>query len=160
MSQYCEECGTELIKKEHEEGIYPYCASCLQYKYPHFSVAMSTMILKPSKDRLLLIKQGGAGDILTAGYVSLGESVEATVIREVAEELGLLVTDTRFLGSRYYESSNTLMVNFITVVASEEYVLKIDEVDQATWFTFSQVKEAIRFSSLAEQFLLSYLGEF
>ncbi|WP_314063576.1 hypothetical protein [uncultured Vagococcus sp.] len=72
MNQYCDECGAMLIKKEHEEGIYLYCTSCQQYKSPHFSAAMRTMIHNPSKDRLLLIKQGGVGDILTAGYVSPG----------------------------------------------------------------------------------------
>lgn len=118
------------------------------------------MILNPSKDRLLLIQQGGkAGYILTAGYVSLGEAVEETVVREVQEELSLLVTETRFLRSRYYEPSNTLMMNFISVVDSEHYSLKLDEVDLATWFTFSEAKKAIRPNSLAEQFLLGYLDE-
>lgn len=36
MNQYCDECGAKLIKKEHEEGIYPYCTSCQQYKPPIF----------------------------------------------------------------------------------------------------------------------------
>ncbi|WP_314063574.1 hypothetical protein [uncultured Vagococcus sp.] len=39
------------------------------------------------------------------------------VIREVAEELGLLVTDTCFFRCRYYEPSNTLMMDFISAVA-------------------------------------------
>lgn len=160
MSHYCDTCGTELVEKDHEEGVFPYCSACQVYKYPHFSVAMSTILLNPEQDRLLLIKQGGKeGYILTAGYVSLGESVEETVVREVQEELGLSVTESRFLRSRYYEPSKTLMMNFVSVVASEDYVLKVDEVDQADWFSFCEAKKAIRSNSLAEQFLLSYLQE-
>lgn len=158
--KYCDSCGTSVVIREHEEGPLPYCSSCQQFKFPTFSVAMSTMILNPQKDRLLLLKQGGRHEyILTAGYVSLGESVEETVVREVQEELSLEVVEARFLRSRYYEPSNTLMMNFVSIVATETVVLKVDEVDEATWFTFEEAKAAIKPHSLAAAFLFAYLAE-
>lgn len=157
---YCETCGTKLKLQQHEDGMIPFCETCQNFVFPKFSVAMSTMILNQEKNRLLLIKQGKKeGYILTAGYVSLGESAEETVCREVKEELSLIVSETRFLQSRYYEKTNTLMLNFVSVVEDEDFTLKEDEVDEATWFTIEEAKKAIRPNSLAEFFLLSFLNQ-
>lgn len=156
---YCETCGTKLKLQQHEEGMISFCETCQNFVFPKFSVAMSTMILNQEKNRLLLIKQGKKeGYILTAGYVSLGESAEETVCREVKEELSLTVSETRFLQSRYYEKTNTLMLNFVSIVEDGDFRLKEDEVDEATWFTFEEAKKAIRPNSLAEFFLLSFLN--
>lgn len=157
---YCETCGTKLIVKQHEEGLIPFCETCQTFVFPKFSVAMSTMILNQEKNRVLLIKQGKKeGYILTAGYVSLGESAEDTVRREVKEELSLNVIEAQFLRSRYFEKTNTLMLNFVSIVEDDDFTLKIDEVDEATWFTFDEATKAIRSNSLAEFFLLSFLNQ-
>ncbi|MBE9389129.1 NUDIX domain-containing protein [Vagococcus salmoninarum] len=121
---------------------------------------MSTIVLNPQKNKILLIKQGGRQQfVLVAGYVTLGEAVETTVRREVLEEVGLKVTEERFLRSSYYEKTNTLMLNFESVVSSEELTIKVNEVDEAQWFTFSEAKAQIIPNSLAECFLLNFLKD-
>ena len=50
--------------------------------------------------------------ILLAGYVSQGKNAEATVAREIDEELGLKVKSLTFNATKYYERSNSLMINF------------------------------------------------
>lgn len=160
MAKYCDQCGALLTQKKVEnEGLIPYCQGCEQLKFPKFNVAMSSIILNPQQDKLLLINQYNyPGYILTAGYVSLGEAVEETVRREIKEELGLTVVTAKFLRSEYYPPSQTLMMNFEAIVMVEDFCLN-QEVDEAKWFSFSEAKEAIISGSLAERFLLTYLAE-
>ena len=159
---YCVECGTKLIKKPLEnEGIIPYCPKCRAYRFPIYNTAVSMEVLNPTRDKIALIQQyGRKRNILVAGYVNRGESVENTVAREVSEELGLEVSDIHFSKSKFFEPSNTLMLNFSCVAESERFRLKEDEVDKAGWFTFEEAKQNIAENSLAEQFLLYFLENY
>ena len=106
----------------------------------------------------LLIKQYGKNDyILVAGYVNKGESAEQTIVREVKEELRLDVIDYEYMRSEYFEKSNTLMMNFISVVEDDDLSNISDEVDKATWFSFEEARQNIKKGSLAEKFLIKIL---
>ena len=159
--KYCMECGTKLVPKHLEnEGEIPYCESCQAYRFPVFSTAVSMVVMNPTKDKILLIKQYGRPDyILVAGYINKGENAEETVRREVKEEVGLTVTETYYNDSSYFEKSNTLMVNFMCVTEDENLEGMTSEVDVATWFTIEEARENIKHNCLAEDFLLHYLNK-
>lgn len=159
--KHCHECGAELIEKELKgEGIVPYCPECKQFRFPMFNTAVSMEVLNPTRDKVILIQQyGKKRNILVAGYVNRGESAEHAVVREVKEELGLNVSQLSFNMSRFFEPSNTLMVNFSCVADTEELHRKEDEVDRASWFTFDEARGAIAENSLAEGFLKHFLDE-
>ena len=157
--KHCMECGTKLVTKylENEGNIY-YCTSCKADRFPVFNTAVSMIVLNSKKDKILLIKQYGGSDyILVAGYVNKGEDAENTVIREVKEELGLDVIELKYNKSRYFERSNTLMLNFSCVVSDESLENMTQEVDEAMWFDFEGAKDNIKKDSLAQHFLLDYL---
>lgn len=158
--KYCMACGTKLITKHLEnEGEIPYCESCGEFRFPVFSTAVSMIVLNPTKDKILLIKQYGRDAyILVAGYVNKGEDAESTVCREIKEELGLTVTEYHFNRSRYFSPSNTLMLNF-TVVVDAELPNTNDEVDACKWFSFDEARENIMENSLAKEFLVGYLDK-
>lgn len=90
--------------------------------------------------------------------VNRGESVESAVVREVKEETGLEVIRYRFNRSKFYEKSNTLMVNFTAFVGSDA-VVRTSEVDCYSWFSFDEAREQIKENSLAKEFLCAYLDE-
>ena len=50
-----------------------------------------------------------------AGFVEPGESAEATVVREVAEEVGVRVSAIRYLGSQAWPFPGSLMLGFYAV---------------------------------------------
>ena len=156
--KHCVECGEKLVMKYlDKEGDIPYCPACEQYRFPIFNTAVSMVVIDESKQRILLIKQYDRPFyILVAGYVNRGEAVETAVAREVMEEVGLKVNRIQFNKSKFFEPSNTLMINFAAFVDSDQ-VTTTDEVDEWTWFSFEDAKKNIKDGSLAEEFLLAYL---
>lgn len=158
---YCTHCGTKLISKVcNTEGYIPYCPTCEEFRFPTFNTAISTAILNPAKDKILLIQQyGKKQNILLAGYVNKGEDAEDALIRETKEEVGLTITSYQFMKSKYYEPSNTLMLNFLSVANTEDLSGMTNEVDMANWFSFKEAREKIKKNSLAEFFLKNILDQ-
>ncbi|MGN1030468.1 MAG: NAD(+) diphosphatase [Butyricicoccaceae bacterium] len=157
---YCVECGTRLeLRPCPGEGMVPYCPSCKTFRFPIFNTAVSMEVMDPSRSRVLLIRQyGKKRNILVAGYVNRGECAEHTVAREVMEEIGLHVSDIRFQKSKFFEPSNTLMLNFSCVADSDDLSGMTAEVDSAAWFSFDEAVQEIAQDSLAQEFLIHFLN--
>lgn len=157
--KYCIECGTKLIGKEMErEGIVPYCSTCKAYRFPNFNVAVSIIVMNQQEDKILLIKQYGMKEfILVAGYVNKGETAEHAVVRELQEETGLKAIEIQYNRSRYYEPSNTLMLNYSCIVEDEILDVLTDEVDYAEWFAIEDAKNNIKKNSLAQKFMEEFI---
>jgi NAD+ diphosphatase len=79
-----------------------------------------------------------------AGFVEAGESAEAAVIREVAEEVGVHVSRLRYLGSQAWPYPGSLMLGF-TALADPDEPLRVDETEiaAARWFTRTEIRESI-----------------
>lgn len=81
---------------------------------------------------------------LIAGFVEAGESFESCVVREVAEEIGLAVSDVRYLGSQPWPFPRSLMVGFHAIGDPEqEFVFSDGEIAEADWFTRAEVRSAL-----------------
>jgi len=83
-----------------------------------------------------------------AGFVEAGESAEAAVAREVAEEVGLAVRDIRYAGSQPHPFPASLMLGF-TARLDGDPTLRIDEAEicEAGWFTRDEVRRATDWGS-------------
>ncbi|GAA4208319.1 NAD(+) diphosphatase [Actinocatenispora rupis] len=70
-----------------------------------------------------------------AGYVEPGESVEAAVAREVAEEVGLAVRDIRYVTSQPWPFPRSLMLAY-TAFGDPADPVTVDgvEIEDARWF--------------------------
>lgn len=78
-----------------------------------------------------------------AGFVEAGESAEAAVAREVAEEVGVQVRDVRYIASQPHPFPASLMLGFTARLAGDA-TLRIDdeEIAEAGWFTRDDVRRA------------------
>lgn len=81
---------------------------------------------------------------ILAGFVEAGESFESCVVREIAEEVGLTVTDVRYLGSQPWPFPRSLMVGFHAIGDPDQpFAFNDGEIAEAAWFTRAQIREAL-----------------
>ncbi len=102
------------------------------------------MLVHDGAESLVLSRQAvwppGRFSIL-AGFVEPGESAEGAVAREVAEEVGLAVTDVRYVGSQPWPFPQSLMLGFLARVEGDR-TLRVDrdELEEARWFTREELR--------------------
>ncbi|OBB60943.1 NADH pyrophosphatase [Mycobacterium sp. 852013-51886_SCH5428379] len=81
---------------------------------------------------------------ILAGFVEAGESFESCVVREIAEEVGLTVTDVRYLGSQPWPFPRSLMVGFHAIGDPEQpFSFNDGEIAEAEWFTRDEIRAAL-----------------
>lgn len=78
-----------------------------------------------------------------AGFVEAGESLEQAVVREVREEVGVIVRDCRYLGSQPWPLPRSLMLGFFAR-ADDGQELRVDgdEINSARWYTRAELRTA------------------
>ncbi|OBK74271.1 NAD(+) diphosphatase [Mycobacterium sp. 1274761.0] len=114
--------------------------------YPRIDPAVICLI-HDGHDRAVLARQTMWPErlfSLLAGFVEAGESFEACVAREIAEEIGLTVRDVTYLGSQPWPFPRSLMVGFHAIADPEqEFVFHDGEIAEAAWFTRDEIREAL-----------------
>lgn len=158
---FCPACGARLTERALEgEGNVPFCEACGAFRFPQYNVAVSMIVRDGATGRILLIQQYGKPFyILVAGYVARGEAAEDAAVRELGEETGLTPSRICFNRTRFFEPSNTLMINFTVWVTDAMALRPNREIDSWKWFDPPQARASIKPGSLAEHFLNAYLEE-
>jgi len=108
------------------------------------------MLVHDGADRCVLGRQHswpvGRFSIL-AGFVEAGESAEQAVAREVDEEVGLAVTDLRYVASQPWPFPSSLMLGYTARAgappAEGDLVTDREELAEARWFTREQIRAAM-----------------
>jgi NAD+ diphosphatase len=134
---FCGVCGTPTEVLDHERA--RRCPACSHIVYPRLSPAMMCLIWRGHVDgpQLLLARSPhyapGVYSAL-AGFVEAGESLEDCVHREVAEEVGVRVTNLRYYGSQSWPFPHSLMVAYTAEWVGGEIVPQPGEIEDACWF--------------------------
>jgi NAD+ diphosphatase len=140
---FCPVCGAGTVAAGG--GLLRHCTGCGVELHPRTDPAVIVAILD-ADDRLLLGRQPVWPErrySVFAGFAEAGESLEQAVHREMAEETGLALADVTYLGSQPWPFPQSLMVGFRARAASADVRLLDGEIEQARWFTRSELSAAI-----------------
>ena len=137
--RFCPRCGGRL--RVTDAGHVLTCEQCERQQFPRSDPAVIMMVTHG--DRALLGRQPSwpEGRYSTlAGFVEPGESLEEAVVREVAEETGVEVTDVTYFGNQPWPFPQSLMVGFFARAVTTEVTVDGDELSDARWFTREELR--------------------
>jgi NAD+ diphosphatase len=103
----------------------------------------AVMVLVSRGDRCLLARQPGFPPGMfsaLAGFVEPGESLEACVVREVREEVGLAIVEPRYIASQPWPFPRSLMIGFQAASPEGDIRLDDEELEEARWFSRSELE--------------------
>jgi NAD+ diphosphatase len=154
-SWHCPRCGEPTVAIKGERG--KRCLRCKFDHYPHLHPAV--IVLIRDGDRVLLTRKsfwapGRYG--LVAGFVDVGESLEATARREIREEVGVEVKELRYVASQYWPFPSQLMVGFVATYAGGELRVDHSELEDARWFSVREMPDLPGQHSIARYILDHY----
>ncbi len=131
---FCARCGTPSAMDQ--AGWRRLCPACGAQHFPRTDPVVIMVIERDG--RLLLGRSPGWPEgmySLLAGFVEPGETLEAAVRREVAEETGVAVGAVRYLASQPWPFPASLMLGAHGQATSEEITLDPAELEDAQWVT-------------------------
>ena len=129
---FCSACGTP--SRMAQGGWQRTCPSCNTSHFPRTDPVVIMLIT--SGDRVLLGRSAGWPEgmySLLAGFMEPGETVEAAVRREVAEEVGVRVGAVRYLASQPWPYPSSLMIGCAGVAETETITPDPQEIEAARW---------------------------
>lgn len=142
---FCPTCGggTEL----RQAGWSRRCLVCGRDHFPRNDPAVIVAVESRDGERLLLganANWGGRMYSCFAGFTEAGESLEATVHREIEEESGVRLSSLRYISSQAWPFPRSLMIGFRAVVDDESTALADgEEIVDVRWFTRSEIASAL-----------------
>jgi NAD+ diphosphatase len=141
--RHCGWCGTETVVSQG--GHARHCPACDRDTFPRTDPAV--IVLVTHGDRCLLARsprfpQGMYSTL--AGFVEPGESLEATLRREVFEEVGVELGDVVYRGSQPWPFPQSLMLGFRANARDTRLAIDRDEIEDALWLGRAELADERR----------------
>lgn len=156
-TRFCPVCATPTEHAQDERA--KRCPSCDFTQYPRVSPAIIVLIYREGQVLLTRQPQWPKGRYsLVAGFVEPGESLEACVRREVAEEVGVALSEVRYLGSQPWPFPHQLMCGFVARYHDGELAIDTSELEDAAWFDLEALPDLPPPLSIARRILEWHLA--
>ena len=155
---FCGRCGTPTESRLDERV--RICPGCKLSAYPRVAPAVMALV---RRGRELLLARGphfppGMYSAL-AGFVEPGESLEQCVAREVAEEVGVRISNTRYFASQSWPFPHSLMIAFVCEWTCGEIRPQAGEIEEANWFEVLQLPKLPSKISIARRLIDAVVEE-
>ena len=171
-TQFCSRCATRVTHAEANERAMV-CQTCRLRQYPRVQPCVITAITRPNpqtgETQILLAHHHRYGQQTTAqqalqygliaGFVEVGESLEHAVVREVAEEVGISLSDIRYVSSQPWPFPSNLMLGFRASYAGGDIVIQEDELSHADFFDLSKLPKIPFKGSIAYELIEQIANE-
>jgi NAD+ diphosphatase len=140
--RFCANCGHSTMVVRG--GWSRRCPSCTAEHFPRVDPVV--IMLAEHDGKLLLGRQPqyppGRYSAL-AGFVEVGEDVEAAVARELFEEAGVRVRKVRYVASQPWPFPSSLMLGCHAETEGPDLCIDAAELEDARWFSREQVAAAL-----------------
>ncbi|MCC3300057.1 NAD(+) diphosphatase [Arthrobacter sp. zg-Y895] len=140
---HCPRCGARTVPEQG--GWVRRCPEDGSSHFPRTDPAIIVAVID-EQDRILLGSAAAwAGNRYStlAGFVEPGESLEAAVIREVAEESNVVVHSPQYLGSQPWPFPCSLMLGFTARAQNAEAKADGVEMSDVRWFSRTELTDAV-----------------
>jgi len=155
--QFCGQCGTPTERRAEERS--RSCPACQLAAYPRLSPVVMVRVVH--EGRILLARAPrfapGVYSVL-AGFVEAGETLEQTIHREVAEEVGIQVRNLHYFASQSWPFPHSLMIAFTADCAGGELQVDGREILEARWFAPNEMPGLPSPMSMAWRLIQDYLA--
>lgn len=138
---FCAACGA--ASRMAQGGWRRDCPACGAQHFPRTDPVVIMLVTRGN--RTLLGRSPGWPEGMyscLAGFIEPGETVEAAVRREVAEETGIRLGAVRYLASQPWPFPASLMIGCAAEALDEAIRLDPAELEDALWLTREQLVEA------------------
>jgi NAD+ diphosphatase len=139
---FCAACGA--ASQMAEGGWQRLCPSCGMRHFPRTDPVVIMLITRGN--RALVGRSPGWPEAMyscLAGFVEPGETVEAAVRREVAEETGVPVGRVRYLSSQPWPFPSSLMLGCHGVALDDRLTIDPAEIEDALWISREETVEVL-----------------
>lgn len=171
-TRFCSRCATPVVHAKRDERAMV-CPACRLRQYPRVQPCVITAITRPNPKtgemQILLAHHHRYGQQKTpahalqygliAGFVEVGESLEHAVVREVAEEVNISLTDIRYVSSQPWPFPSNLMLGFRASYAGGDLIIQEDELSHADFFDLSNLPKIPAKGSIAYELIAQIMNE-
>ncbi|ARJ70123.1 NAD(+) diphosphatase [Paracoccus contaminans] len=140
--RFCAACGHP--SEPRLSGWQRACPSCSTVHFPRTDPVVIMLVARGG--RILLGRSHGWPDGMyscLAGFIEPGETIEAAVRREVAEETGVTVGAVRYAASQPWPFPASLMLGMVAEAESEAITLDPAELEDALWLARDEVERVM-----------------
>lgn len=132
--RFCGRCATATEPAPGERA--RRCPACGLLAFPRLAPAAIVLV---ERDGQALLARNARFPVpmysAIAGFVEPGETLESTVIREVQEEVGVIVDNVRYVSSQPWPFPHSLMIGFTATWVEGDIAVDGVEIADAQWFT-------------------------
>jgi NAD+ diphosphatase len=161
--RYCGRCATPTEPAAGHRAMR--CPACGLMAFPRLAPAMITLVTRgdDGPDQEALLARGVQWRIpmysCLAGFVEPGESLEGAVVREVREEVGLVVGEVRYQASQPWPFPHSLMIGFRARYLSGDLELDVSEIAEAGWYRRDDLPPIPPGISIARRLIEAWVNE-
>lgn len=144
-AQSCRCCGRCGARMEPRDGGWRRrCTACGGQVFPRIDPVVIMLVTDGERAVLAHEPRFPEGMLSTiAGYIEPGEDIAHAVARETHEELGLMVSDVRYLAAQPWPFPHSLMIGCIAAAAPAPLVIDRGEIAEARWFDRDEVRRIV-----------------
>lgn len=157
QSACCPRCGTATVSIEGTWG--KKCIQCSAEHYPHIHPCVIVLVRRGDEFLLARKPEWPPGRFsLVAGFLDFGESLEECVQREVREEVGVEVTNIRYVGSQNWPFPSQLMAGFVADYSGGTLQVDMNEIEEARWFSAESLPDSLPGKRSIARYIIDRFG--